>query len=48
MLNGGKKNKYLDSTNLKPVKLTRAERDDLLAFLRALEVDYEVREPNLP
>jgi cytochrome c peroxidase len=48
MLNGGKKNKFLDTTNLKPVKLTKAERDDLLAFLRALNVDYTIQEPNLP
>jgi len=48
MLNGGKKNKFLDTTNLKPVKLTKAERDDLLAFLRALDVEYPVTEPVLP
>jgi cytochrome c peroxidase len=48
MLNGGKKNKYLDVTNLKPVKLTQAEKADLLAFLRALDVDYTVTEPSLP
>lgn len=48
MLNGGKKNKYLDTVNLKPRKLTKAEREDLLAFLRALKVDYTVAEPALP
>jgi cytochrome c peroxidase len=48
MVNGGKKNKFLDTTNLKPAKLTKAERDDLLAFLRALDVDYTVKEPDLP
>jgi len=48
MLNGGKKNKFLDTTNLKPVKLTKAEKADLLAFLKALDVDYGVQEPALP
>ncbi|MBI3665957.1 MAG: c-type cytochrome [Acidobacteria bacterium] len=48
MLKGGKKNKYLDTTNLKPMKLTKAERADLLAFLRALDVDYTIAEPTLP
>ena len=48
MVNGGKKNKYLDTTNLKPVKLTKAEKADLLAFLKALDVDYTVQEPHLP
>ena len=47
-LNGGKKNKFLDTTNLKPAKLTKAEKDDLLAFLRALDVEYPVTEPVLP
>jgi cytochrome c peroxidase len=48
MLGGGKKNKFLDTTNPKPVKLSKAEREDLLAFLRALDVDYTVTEPVLP
>jgi cytochrome c peroxidase len=48
MLSGGKENKFLDKTNLKPVKLTPAERSDLLAFLRSLTVDYTIREPKLP
>jgi cytochrome c peroxidase len=48
MLAGGKKNKYLDTTNLKPMKLSKAEKDDLLAFLRALDVDYTITEPTLP
>lgn len=48
MLGGGKKNKYLDTTNLKPVKLTKAEKDDLLAFLRSLDVEYTITEPTLP
>ena len=48
MLAGGKKNKYLDTTNLKPVRLTKAEKSDLLAFLRSLDVDYTITEPTLP
>jgi len=48
MLAGGKKNKHLDVTNLKPVKLTKQERADLLAFLKVLSVDYTVMEPSLP
>ena len=48
MLNGGKKNKYLDTTNLKPVRLSKTEKDDLLAFLRALNADYTITEPSLP
>lgn len=48
MLGGGKKNKYLDVKNLEPVKLTRAERSDLLAFLKSLNVDYKIDEPRLP
>ncbi len=39
---------HLDRTNLKPVTLTKEEKADLLAFLRALEVDYTVTEPALP
>ena len=48
MLNGGKKNKYLDTTNLKPVKLTKAEKADLLSFLRSLDANYSITEPTLP
>ncbi len=48
MTNGGKKNKFLDTTNLKPAKLSKTEKDDLLAFLRALDVDYAVTEPAMP
>jgi cytochrome c peroxidase len=48
MLSGGKKNKFLDTTNLKPVKLTPQERSDLLAFLRSLDVEYTIERPNLP
>jgi len=48
MVNGGKKNKFLDTTNLKPVKLSKEEKADLVAFLKALDVDYTVTEPPMP
>ena len=48
MVNGGKKNKFLDTTNLKPARLTKAEKADLLAFLKALDVEYTIAEPTLP
>jgi cytochrome c peroxidase len=48
MLNGGQKNKYHDSKNLEPRKVTAQERADLLAFLRSLTVNYNVTEPKLP
>ncbi len=48
MVNGGKKNKHLDTVNLKPAKLTKAEKGDLLEFLRALDAEYAVTEPALP
>ena len=49
MLAGGTDNPWLDKANLRPpVKLTKAEREDLLAFLRALDANYKVAEPRLP
>ncbi len=48
MLGGGIDNPYLDRVNLKPVKLTRKEKADLLAFLRALNVEYKFTPPTLP
>jgi len=48
MVSGGKKNKFLDTANLKPVKLTAQEKADLLAFLRSLDANYAVEEPKLP
>jgi cytochrome c peroxidase len=48
MLRGGVPNPWLDRANLEPVVLTPAEREDLLAFLRALDVDYNIRPPRLP
>lgn len=48
MLGGGLKNAHLDTVNLKPVKLTEEEKSDLLAFLRALDVEYTITTPTLP
>lgn len=48
MLGGGLPNKYLDTKNLKKVKLSAEERNDLLAFLKSLECRGELKEPKLP
>jgi len=48
MLGGGIANPYLDRVNLKPVKLTKKEKADLLAFLRELNVEYKITAPTLP
>ena len=48
MTGGGKKNKYLDVTNIKPANLTKAEKADLIAFLRSLDVTYSIPDPVLP
>lgn len=49
MLAGGTDNPNLDTKNLRPtVKLTNRQKSDLLAFLRALDVDYKIAEPKLP
>ena len=48
MLGGGMENPNLDTVNLQPVELTDAEKADLLAFLRSLDVNYAVTEPMLP
>ncbi len=49
MLAGGTDNPYLDRKNLRPpVKLTKKEKADLLAFLRSLSVEYKTAEPKLP
>ena len=51
MLDGGLANPYLDEENLAETKnadLTDDEKQDLLTFLRALDVDYNVEEPKLP
>jgi cytochrome c peroxidase len=48
MLGGGKENKYLDKKNLQKQNITKEERADLLAFLKALDVDCKLKEPPLP
>ncbi len=47
MLAGGVSNPTGDP-NLEPRKLTPKQRADLLAFLRALSVPYNIKEPRLP
>ena len=48
VLDGGIANPNLDRTNLQPVRLTDAEKADLLAFLRSLDIEYRVAQPTLP
>jgi cytochrome c peroxidase len=48
MVGGGKPNKYLDKKNLQKRKMTPAQKQDLLAFLKTLEVDCKLTEPKLP
>jgi cytochrome c peroxidase len=48
MLNGGKPNKFLDKKNLQKRKVTSAQKQDLLAFLKTLEVNCTLTEPKLP
>jgi cytochrome c peroxidase len=51
MSNGGKPNPFLDKTNLadaQNAKLTPAEIDDMVAFLNALDVNYNIEQPTLP
>lgn len=49
MLAGGLDNPWLDTANLRPpVKLSKKERLDLLAFLRSLDADYKIAAPTLP
>ncbi len=48
MLGGGKPNDHLDKKNLQKRTLTKQQRDDLLAFLRSLNVDCKLTKPPLP
>ena len=48
MLDGGIDNPQLDRKNLKEVKLTSAEGDDLIEFLKSLDQPCEWAEPPLP
>jgi len=47
ILGCGIDNPNLDRANLDPRKLTPKQRADLLAFLRALRVPYDIKEPRL-
>lgn len=48
MLAGGKPNQYLDKKNLQPHKILPEQREDLLNFLRSLNVDCKITKPPLP
>src|SRR5215510_2321481 len=48
MLAGGKENQYLDKKNLQPHKILPEQREDLLNFLRSLNVDCKLTKPPLP
>ena len=48
MLAGGKPNEHLDKKNLQPHKLLPEQREDLLNFLRSLNVDCTHSKPPLP
>ena len=51
MLSGGKPNEWLDETNLSDAKnanLSDDEKADLMAFLKALDVEYTIEDPMLP
>jgi cytochrome c peroxidase len=48
MLGGGIANEHLDRKNLEKRTITKEQRDDLLAFLRSLNVDCGLKEPPLP
>ena len=48
MTAGGKPNQWPDTKNLKPAKLSKKEKTDLIAFLRSLDVTYDIADPTLP
>lgn len=48
MLGGGKDNPYLDKKNLEKKEVTPAQKADLLAFLRSLNVNCKLSKPALP
>ncbi len=51
MLDGGRENEWLDEKNLADAKnanLSDTEKEDLMAFLKALDVEYGIEEPTLP
>ncbi len=48
MLAGGKENPHLDKKNLQAHKILPEQREDLLNFLRSLNVDCKISKPPLP
>jgi cytochrome c peroxidase len=48
MLAGGKANEYLDTQNIQKREATPAEKQQLLAFLRALDCECNLSKPELP
>jgi cytochrome c peroxidase len=48
MLGGGKPNPYLDKKNIEKRNIHPDQREDLLNFLRALDVDCGLKKPTLP
>ncbi|HSE96914.1 MAG TPA: cytochrome c peroxidase [Blastocatellia bacterium] len=48
MLGGGIENPHLDRKNLEKRTITKEQREDLLAFLKSLNVDCNLKEPPLP
>ena len=48
MLGGGKPNEFLDKKNLETHNILPGQRQDLLAFLRSLSVDCQLKKPELP
>ena len=48
MLGGGKPNPHLDKKNLQKANLVAGQREDLLNFLRSLDVDCGLKKPPLP
>jgi cytochrome c peroxidase len=48
MLGGGLPNQWLDKENLKAVKVSKQEREDLLQFLRELTANYTITAPKPP
>ena len=48
MLGGGKANEHLDKKNLQKHDITKEQREDLLAFLKSLDVDCKLTKPPLP
>jgi cytochrome c peroxidase len=48
MLGGGKDNPHLDKKNLEKREITKEQRADLIAFLKSLDVNCQIKKPALP